>query len=228
GVPVLDPTSLDLIHWGASFGPLTIGFEWWRLLTSTFLHVGLLHIALNMWCLLSLGLLSESYFGSASFVLGYLICGLAGALLSLALHPNRVGAGASGAIFGVAGRTYVATLMARRRNPSLGIAAPRQLGSFLIINLVLGQTIPIIDNSAHVGGMLAGALIGLADPMPARPGADRRRHLAALGTVGALAIAAGAFALGLTRAVSVDERQQVLEQIQQEERMVPSTDPRRP
>jgi rhomboid protease GluP len=67
GSSVLDPTTQQLIHWGANSGRLTLSGEWWRLVTSMFLHVGIVHIALNMWCLWSLGSLAESLYGPWMF-----------------------------------------------------------------------------------------------------------------------------------------------------------------
>src|SRR5580700_10335616 len=59
GVSPLEPTSAELVRWGANFGPYTIGGQWWRLLSNVFVHIGILHIALNMWCLWGLGQLAE-------------------------------------------------------------------------------------------------------------------------------------------------------------------------
>src|SRR5207248_1502986 len=75
---------------------------------ATFVHVGLLHLALNMWCLLTLGPIAEGVFGRGLFFLLYLVSGVAGSATSLLVHPLIVGAGASGAIFGVAGALVAA------------------------------------------------------------------------------------------------------------------------
>ncbi len=99
-----DNMSPDLaIRLGANYGPLTLSGQWWRLLTSMFLHFGFLHIAMNMLCLWSLGTLAERLMGRAAFLLLYFATGIAGGLLSLAVHPQLVSAGASGSVFGVAG-----------------------------------------------------------------------------------------------------------------------------
>ena len=83
GVSAKDPTTAQLVHYGATNAYLILGGQWWRLLTATFVHVGLLHIATNMWCLWNLGLLGEPLLGPAGLVAVYLITGIAGNLLSL-------------------------------------------------------------------------------------------------------------------------------------------------
>ena len=104
GASVFEPSADQVLAWGGDFGPATLGNDWWRLVTATFVHFGLLHLALNMWCLVTLGPIAERVFGRGSFLLLYLLSGIAGSTTSLLVHPLIVGAGASGAIFGVAGR----------------------------------------------------------------------------------------------------------------------------
>src|SRR6266849_11169983 len=103
GVSITNPTTQELLHWGANSARLTLAGDWWRLVTSMFLHIGIIHIALNMWCLWSLGAVCESLYGPWTFAAVYLISGVSGSLASIAYHPNGVSAGASGAIFGLAG-----------------------------------------------------------------------------------------------------------------------------
>src|SRR5690349_11749825 len=94
GVSLLDPSGDDLLRWGANFGPRTLSDEPWRLFTAMFLHFGILHVTLNMWCLWALGAMAEPLFGRASFLLLYLLSGLGGGVLSLLVHPMVVSAGA--------------------------------------------------------------------------------------------------------------------------------------
>lgn len=159
GVSPVEPTSAQLLRWGANFGPLTLGTQWWRLFTAMFLHIGIVHIALNMWCLLELGLIAEHLFDPLTFVAAYLLTGVAGSVLSVAWHPTEVGAGASGAIFGVAG--LLISLLYVRKVPTQFSIRPKSLLLFVGYNLVLGLRAGV-DNAAHVGGLVAGVMLGLA------------------------------------------------------------------
>ena len=96
GVSPSHPTSAQLLRWGANFGPFTLGGQWWRLLASIFLHIGIAHLLLNMWCLWNLGALAECLWGRTRFAALYLFAGVMGGLVSVAWHPFVVGAGASG------------------------------------------------------------------------------------------------------------------------------------
>src|ERR1700723_894413 len=108
GVSPSNPSVQDLVHWGANFGGYVLAGQWWRLLTAAFVHVGILHLATNMWCLWNLGLLGEPLLGPLGLVAVYMVTGIAGNLLSLGINMYQrdyisVGAGASGAVFGIAG-----------------------------------------------------------------------------------------------------------------------------
>ncbi len=85
------------------YGPLVFEGEWWRIASANFVHIGFLHLFLNMWCLWSLGNAAERMFGNLTFLIIYLLSGIGGSLASLAWHPSVLSAGASGAIFGIAG-----------------------------------------------------------------------------------------------------------------------------
>jgi membrane associated rhomboid family serine protease len=123
GVSASNPSVQDLVRWGANFGGYVLAGQWWRLLTAAFVHVGILHLATNMWCLWNLGLLGEPLLGPAGLVAVYVLTGIAGNLLSVAVHPQVVGAGASGAVFGL-GRPHpvaegkIAPRAARRSSPA--------------------------------------------------------------------------------------------------------------
>jgi rhomboid protease GluP len=176
GVHLLDPEVVSLVAWGANFGPLTLGGEWWRLLTCMFLHVGLIHLAVNMWVLWAAGRFVERLFGNAGFLVLYLLSGLAGSLGTLYWHPDVVSAGASGAIFGVVGALM--GFLARRRHsipPRLLKGLGNSFGTFLVLNLLLGLTVPGIDMAAHVGGLVGGFLCGLALSLPITSQARSRR-----------------------------------------------------
>jgi membrane associated rhomboid family serine protease/Flp pilus assembly protein TadD len=161
GVSVGGGTSDELIRWGADYGPLTLGGQWWRILTSIFVHIGIFHLAVNMWCLWNLGRMAEWHLGRTVFALIYLGTGLGGSLASLLWHPNPVSAGASGALFGLAGALISAVQFGAVSLP--GEEMKRQIKSlvpFCIYNLFLGAVVPFIDNAAHLGGLVAGLLFG--------------------------------------------------------------------
>ncbi len=163
--------------------------QWWRLVTSIFVHVTLLHLLLNMWCLWNLGLFGEPLLGKPGLIAVYLLTGTAGMLQSVLLsllsgHLGVVVAGASGAVFGIAGILII--LLSNRK-----LAAPwaelrslrRQVIFFALANLLLGVlpdllprlfpglfrmlhldpgSLPSIDNSAHLGGFFCGLALGLS------------------------------------------------------------------
>ena len=161
GVSATSPTAMDVLPFGANFGAFTVNGQWWRLLSSTFIHYGILHLGFNMWCLWSLGNLAERLFGNGRFLLIYILCGLGGSAASLVWHPYVVSAGASGAVFGIAGALAAFLYLARIHLPAR--AARDLLTSILIFigfNLAFGFTVPGIDNAGHLGGLVIGALLG--------------------------------------------------------------------
>ncbi len=163
GVSATSPNSRQLILWGGDFGPLTLGPQPWRLVSAVFVHAGILHIGLNMWCLWSLGRLAERIFGKATYLVLYLLCGIAGNVVSLWWHTNSVGVGASGAIFGVAGGLTTALYLGKLPFPKQALRGTLQsLVVFAVINLGIGQVVGAIDNSAHLGGFVAGLALGAA------------------------------------------------------------------
>ena len=192
----LDPTPAQLIHYGANDSAyVLLGHQWYRLLTATFVHIGIIHIATNMWCLWNLGLLGEPLLGPYGIVAVYFLTGIAGNLLSMAMdvlsahlhhlplqYVSGVGAGASGAVFGIAGILIV--LLSNRRLPIPWPELKRLRTSvvrFAIINLLIGGATLIggpirIDNSAHVGGFLSGLALG--PPLIPRMTAGRIKYLA--------------------------------------------------
>ncbi len=189
-----------LLNWGANAGALTSGGQWWRLLTSTFEHGGLLHIALNMWCLYSLGWLAELLFGRSCFTLLYLMCGIGGSLGSICWHGNGVSVGASGAIFGIAGALIPAMLL--HSNPQLRAMLKGQLTSialFVFYNLAFGAAVRGTDNAAHIGGLLTGLVLGAAFPTGRDRGEQRGRMRVASATLLMVVAFAGAGAFARQR-----------------------------
>jgi rhomboid protease GluP len=187
-VSFLSPSPEELMRFGAdNAGAVLINGEWWRIVTAMFVHVGIIHLATNMWCLWNLGLLAEPLMGSAGVAAAYILTGAAGNLLSTLwgwheyhkLGGFSVGAGASGAVFGIAGALIV--LLGSPRLP----VPPQELGKlrrsviyFAAINLLIGLGTMVpgspvhIDNMAHVGGCACGFLF--AAPMVPRIGSTRQ------------------------------------------------------
>jgi rhomboid protease GluP len=192
GASMLDnPSGQDLVRWGANFGPLTIGGQWWRLLTCVFIHGGLLHIGFNMWCLWSLGRIAESVYGHWTFAAVYLITGLSASLASLIWNPFILSVGASGAIFGIAGALIASFYLGEFTLPRAALSGTlRSVVVFVGYNLFFGAVIARTDNAAHIGGLLMGLLLGalIAKVAPAHD--DFLRRIAVL-LVGALLVAGG-------------------------------------
>ncbi|MCF3112065.1 rhomboid family intramembrane serine protease [Niabella sp. CC-SYL272] len=148
----------DLIHWGANFRPLTTDGQWWRLLTCTFLHGGLLHILANMYGLLFVGILLEPLLGRWKFLFIYLVTGILGSIASIWWYDATVSVGASGAIFGLYG-CFLACLLLKVFPPDFGRTFLTSTLVFVGFNLLMGVT-GGIDNAAHIGGLLSGFLLG--------------------------------------------------------------------
>ncbi|MGA7915252.1 MAG: rhomboid family intramembrane serine protease [Candidatus Acidiferrales bacterium] len=169
GVSWTEPSVLNAIHWGADFGPLTFSGEWWRQFSNMFVHFGIIHIALNMWCLWNLGSALEPLMGTAGFSLTYLFSGLAASATSVAWSPWRASAGASGAIFGLAGAFVTFLLMKKLPiEKSLVQKNLKSMGLFIFYNLLYGAANSHIDNSAHLGGLVAGFILGALVPASVR------------------------------------------------------------
>jgi membrane associated rhomboid family serine protease len=221
GVSPTAPTGEQLVHWGANVGLFVLAdHQWWRLVTSTFVHSGIIHIATNMWCLYNLGLLGEPLMGSFGVVAAYLLTGVVGNLLSVALHPGAVSGGhvldygvisvgASGAVFGLAG--VLIPLLGSKLLPVDRTEVARLRRSviyFAVLNFVIGFGAdafksPIrIDNMAHLGGFLSGILLGVL--LVPKLGSDRtlwmRRQWLAFGSVLLLILLGARFIASFYRA----------------------------
>jgi membrane associated rhomboid family serine protease len=149
-----------LVNLGAML-PSAIVFQhqYWRLITATFLHASLLHILFNMYALYLFGYLVESAFGKAKFIAIYFVSGFLASVASfLFINVNAPGVGASGAIFGLLG-AWVAYNY-RRRGTRLASMYLQNALFLIVLNLILGFSIPNIDNSAHIGGLIAGMACG--------------------------------------------------------------------
>ncbi len=181
------------LAWGAGFGPATKDGQWWRLGSAMFLHFGLVHLVMNMGALFEAGRLVERLYGTLRFAVVYAVSGLTGNLLSLIVQGDQaVSGGASGAVFGVYG-ALLACLWRERRQ-----VAPVEFrwifggaAVFAAATISLGLFVTGIDNAAHIGGLLSGALIGvvLARPLSAGSPNCRRNRWAAFGVHALVVIA---------------------------------------
>lgn len=184
GVSPINPSAADLIQWGGNLGAaVALENQPWRLLTSVFLHGGMIHLAFNMWVLLKAGPLVERLFGNIGFAILYLLSGLGGSLASAYAHPLIVSIGASGAIFGVVGG-LLGFLVTHRGILPMSVIQPLRSSmlAFVGYNVLFGFAMPGIDNMAHLGGLATGFLAGmvLARPWPPPgPGAGLRRQIPA-------------------------------------------------
>src|SRR5204863_83694 len=133
------------------FGPAVANGDWWRLITSAFLHANLIHIGFNMYFLWFVGSAVEQALGRGRFLLVYFISGLAGSAGALLVDPLQFTVGASGAIFGIMG---AALILERQRNYVLG----GQAFALIAINLILSFAIANISYGGHIGGLIGGAV----------------------------------------------------------------------
>src|SRR4051794_206353 len=189
-------TAPVLLKWGVDYGPATISRgEWWRVLTSTFVHLGFTHVLFNMAVLAQIGPFMERILGSVAFLIVYLASGVAGALCSLAWNPYLFSAGASGAIFGLYG-ALIGFLVLRRDSVPTTELLNLLKGAvvFLIYNSVFGILHAGTDIAAHAGGFLGGLVCGLVISNPIDASFRRRRLVRAtlLGLAGVPAM----FAVG--------------------------------
>uniref|UniRef100_UPI00311AB718 rhomboid family intramembrane serine protease n=1 Tax=Clostridium sporogenes TaxID=1509 RepID=UPI00311AB718 len=146
-----------LIFLGAKVNSFINNGEYYRLITAMFLHGGLIHLALNMYALNSIGPLVEIYFGKVKYLIIYFISGILSSYFSY-LFSSSVSIGASGAIFGTLGATLIIAYKNRKKG---GKEFLNNIISVIVINLVLGFSIPNVDNFGHIGGLIGGVIVTL-------------------------------------------------------------------
>ena len=149
----------SLLNAGANYRPYTTNGQWWRLITSMFLHAGVMHLLANMYALLIVGILLEPVMGKNRFAVSYIITGILASVTSLWWHTATVSVGASGAIFGLYG-IFVALLLTKVFSKEISKAFLTATIIFILFNLLMGLS-GGIDNAAHVGGLVSGFIIGL-------------------------------------------------------------------
>lgn len=151
-------TDLSLLMMGAKYNQLIFEGQVWRLFTAMFLHIGIIHLLFNLFALNALGPMVEGYFGHWRFALIYLIGGLFGSLASYAFSAAP-SAGASGAVFGLAGATTIYFLTYRDNFGTRGESILQSMLAIIGINLVFGFAMSGIDNWGHIGGLIGGAIV---------------------------------------------------------------------
>ncbi len=156
GVDPVKPEITDLMYWGANSGTESLGGEYWRLLTSTFIHIGFIHLLLNMFALWQVGRFVETFLGSFGFLVVYISTGLAGSLVSSLFQPAHVvSAGASGAVFGLYGSLIAVLIKNHVKIPKdMMTALVGSVAVFLVYNF--RDVKDGVDIFAHLGGLVFG------------------------------------------------------------------------
>jgi rhomboid protease GluP len=162
GLGVMTFDSDDLLAWGANYRPAIHGFGIFRLIASQFVHGGLIHLVNNLYGLLFAGLFLTPVAVNGRLIASYLLCGLGGSVASVLTHPATMSVGASGAIFGLFGILLTLVLFGDARLAKARKFIFLNTGIFVGLNLLIGAATPAIDNAAHLGGLLTGALVGVA------------------------------------------------------------------
>ncbi len=175
---IWEPSAATLGAFGAKFNSLINAGQWWRFITPVFIHIGVIHLLVNMYGLLMIGPYVEKLYGSAKFVVFWIVTGAAGVAASYfaashQMHNGFLGnflfrggdgpsAGASGALFGLIGVLFVFGIKFRHELPEeLKRAFGTGMLPTILLNLFIGYAVPFIDNAAHLGGLVAGAALAL-------------------------------------------------------------------
>lgn len=158
GVAPLDPSANSLLEWGGNFKNAVLNGQSWRLLSYMFLHAGAMHLLMNTFALLYIGLFLEPLVGGLRLLAAYLITGICAGFFSILIHPFSVGVGASGAIFGLYG-VFFSLLTTRYLQKTAKKTMLRGLLFFIVFNLLMGLQ-GNTDNAAHIGGLISGILVG--------------------------------------------------------------------
>lgn len=158
GVPPLTPNAMELYDWGGNFLPAVMDGQWWRLVTYMFLHAGAMHLVMNGFALLYVGMFLEPLIGKLRLASAYLLTGVFAGIMSLMVHGNSVAVGASGAIFGLYG-VFFSLLTTNYLQKTAKTTMMRSLLFFVVFNLLMGMQ-GNTDNAAHIGGLISGILIG--------------------------------------------------------------------
>ena len=169
GVDANNPSTEQLLNWGANALPYTMGEDPWRLVTSGFLHIGLMHLLFNSFAMYFFGQIAEPMFGSVKFLALFLLAVVGGNVLNNYVTWQAIidgsgqpglSAGASGGIMGIGAALLVAAFFKMSVNGM--VLNLKSLIFIMGINLVYGFAVPGIDNAGHIGGAVTGLVIALA------------------------------------------------------------------
>ena len=159
GAGIFGVNAMVHIDWGSNYSTLTLSGDWWRLITSVFIHFGIFHLVMNTYALYMAGVYLEPMLGKTKYVAAYLATGVFASLASLWWHSEGVNsAGASGAIFGLYG-VFLALLFTNLIPKQTRSSLLQSIGVFVVFNLIYGTTAGV-DNAAHIGGLVSGLIIG--------------------------------------------------------------------
>ena len=154
--PLINGTSEEFYNLFASYGPFVKMGDYYRLISAAFMHANIAHLIFNMYALWIIGMQLESFIGKWRYLVVYLFSAISGSLLSVIVTPDAVSVGASGAIFGLLGALLY---FGYHYRVYLGTVIKSQIIPLIVINLLLGFMVPGIDNAAHIGGLIGGALM---------------------------------------------------------------------
>jgi rhomboid protease GluP len=215
GAGLFEPNGLVHLQWGSNFGPFTLSGDWWRLITCTFLHFGVIHLAMNMYSLYMAGIYLEPMLGKAKYIAAYLATGVVASVASLWWHSEPTNsAGASGAVFGIYG-VFLALLTTNLIPKKVRQALLGSIGIFVLYNLFYGLK-GGVDNAAHIGGLLSGLAIGYIYAFGIKKEKEGREPMHWISAAVAVAACVVAFLYLQQNKVSGEERRAVKAQITNE------------
>ncbi len=160
GVKVYKPEVIDIVNWGGNVRVLTIdNFQYWRLITNCFIHIGVIHLFMNCIGFIFAAIFIEANLGRFHFLTLYIFCGVIASLTSVFWHDNIVSAGASGAIFGLYGFLLTMLIFVKKEDRKMNSGIIISILIYVGYNLLYGLT-GGVDNAAHIGGLVSGVAIG--------------------------------------------------------------------
>lgn len=223
GVSIFEPTVADVAKWGGNFRPYTTGGDWWRLISAMFVHVGIIHIAFNMYALFYVGMYLEPMLGKWRYASAYLCTGVLASIASIWWSSDVVSAGASGAIFGLYG-VFFALLTTKLIPSGMRSSLLGSIAVFIGYNLLYGAKSEGVDNAAHIGGLLSGFVFGYVYFLSFRSAGFRPLLASALVAAGTLVFTAVYLKQSHSDRVAYQEK---LERIQklEDEALQPLRDP---